>query len=274
MLDQLFGLLLFGLGLSNPVTSPSVKGDSDAKETEIQSTKDTESSDGASFIAEPRRDKEQKIQKINREALYKESNATTASRSGKSPEKIKMREDELKNIFEVRKERLNEELKTRREEAVEKFKEEREAFKEKVSQIRDTKKKAVVTKIDTKIAEINKKRTEKMTERLTKMSEILDKVGVRASESSATGKDLSSVDTLVSAARIAVTSAQTSVSAQAGKVYVADIVSEDGIGDAMSAALKSLQTDLTAVYEVVKSAHLAVQSAVKELGKIMDTDTN
>ena len=114
MLDQLFGLLLFGLGLSGPSSSPSVKGDSDTIKTEIQSTKDRESSSDASLKAEPSKDKERKI---------------------------KMREDELKNIFEVRKERLHEELKTRREEAVEKFKEEREAFKEKVSQIRDTKKK-------------------------------------------------------------------------------------------------------------------------------------
>ena len=265
MLDQLFGLLLLGLGLSGPSTSPSVKGDSDT----------TESSSGASLKTElPREDKEQKIKKINSKMLYKESNDTVASRSGKSPDKIKKREDELKNIFEARKERLTEELKTRREEAVEKFKEEREAFKEKVSQIRDTKKKAVVTKIDLKIAEINKKRTEQMTERLTKMSEILDKVGVRASESSTTGKDLTTVDAFVSAARIKVASAQTAVSAQARKVYVADIASEDIIGVAMSTALTSLQTDLTAVHEVVKSAQLAVQSSVKELGKIMDEGTN
>ena len=247
MLDQLFGLLLFGFGLSGPSSSPSVKGDSDTIKTEIQSTKDRESSSDASLKAEPSKDKERKI---------------------------KMREDELKNIFEVRKERLHEELKTRREEAVEKFKEEREAFKEKVSQIRDTKKKKVVTKIDTKIAEINKKRTEQMTERLTKMSEILDKVGVRASESSTAGKDLTTVDTIVSSARIAVASAQTAVSTQAGKAYVAAIVSEDAIGDAMSTALQSLQTDLTAVQKLVKSAQLAVQSSVKELGKIMDGGTN
>jgi len=264
MLDQLFGLLLFGLGLSGPSTSPSVKGDSDT----------TESSSDASLKTEPQREKEQQIKKINSKVLYKESNSADASRSGKSFERIKKREDELKNVFEVRKERLNEELKTRREESVEKFKEEREAFKEKVSQIRDTKKKAVVTKIDTKIAEINKKRTDQMTERLNKMSEILDKVGVRSSESSTSGKDLTTVDTLVSAARIAVASAQTAVSTQAGKAYVASIVSEDAIGDAMSTALKSLQTDLTAVHEVVKSAQLAVQSSVKELGKIMDGGTN
>lgn len=264
MLDQLFGLLMFGLGLSGPSTPPSVKGDSDT----------TESSSDASLKTEPLRDKEQKIKKISREVLYKETNAASASRSGKSLEKIKIREDELENLFENRKERLNEELKTRREEAVEKFKEEREAFKEKVSQIRDTKKKAVVTRIDSKIAEINKKRTEQMTERLSKMSEILDKVGVRSSESSTTGKDVSAVDTLVSAARIAVTSAQTAVSTQAGKVYVADIASEDAIGDAMNTALKSLQTDLTAVQKLVKSAQLAVQSSVKELGKIMDGGTN
>ena len=245
MLDQLFGLLMFGLGLSNPSASPSVKGES--TKIEIQNIKDEESSSDASLKTEPLRDKERKIKK---------------------------REDELKNVFEVRKERLNEELKTRREESVEKFKEEREAFKEKVSQIRDTKKKAVVTKIDLKIAEINKKRTEQMTQRLTKMSEILDKVGVRASESSTAGKDLTTVDTIVSSARIAVASAQTAVSTQAGKAYVAAIVSEDAIGDAMSTALQSLQTDLTAVQKLVKSAQLAVQSSVKELGKIMDGGTN
>lgn len=258
MFDQLFGLLLFGLGFSQPASSPSVKGES--TKIEIQNTKDVESSSDASFKAESLRDKE--------------LNTAGAFRSGKSHEKIKKREDELENVFEVRKERLSEELKNRREEAVEKFKEEREAFKEKVSQIRDTKKKAAVTKIDTKIAEINKKRTDKMIERLNKMSEILDKVGVRSSEASSVGKDVRAVDALVSTARIAVTSAQTAVSTQAGKVYVADIGSEDAIGDAMNTALKSLQADLTAVHELVKSAQRAVQSSVKELGKIMDDDTN
>lgn len=220
MLDQLFGMLLFGLGLTNPVSSPSVKGET------------TES------------------------AILRDAN-------------IKKRERELAPVFEVRKKRLTEELKTRRNEAVEKFKEEREAFKDKVAEIRDSKKKAAITRIDTKLSEINTKRTDQMMERLSRMSEIVDKVGVRSSEAKAAGKDTTTVDSLVVAARAAVTSAQAAVSTQAEKVYVALIASEENAGEAMGTTLTSLRTDINTTHAMVNAAHLSVQASVKELGKIL-----
>lgn len=254
MFDQIFGLLLFGLGLANPVSQPSVKGEN--TESAVQLTLPSETSTNGSLIPKVLKNIEKRVKptEIKRDDDTRSEKRPLLGKvlNDKQEENIKKREDELKSVFEARKERVNEELKTRREEAVEKFKVEREAFKEKVSEIRDMKKKAAVTRIDTKIAEINKKRTEQMTQRLTHMSEILDKVGVRSSEAKAAGKDNTAVDSLATAARAAVVSAQTVVSAQAGKVYIADISTVEGVGDAMSTAIQSLRTDLVAVHEVIK----------------------
>ena len=245
MFDQLFGLLMFGLGLATPVPSPTVKGESTASAVSL----------GSELSA-------------SEDATIESSIVAYTSRE-KQKENIIKREKELKNIFAERKARLAQELKKKREEAVETYKEARETFKENVTKIRDTKKQAIITNIDTKITEINKKRTDEMTDRLSKMSEILDKVGVRSSEAKIAGKDITKVEALVSAARLALTTAQSTVSTQAGKTYVADISSVETVGQAMSTTLAAVKTDVTAVYEVVKSAHLSVQAAVKELGTLL-----
>lgn len=276
MLDHLFGLLLFGLGLTNPVTSPAVKGDS--TELKVENTENSQASPDGTILTPTPLEREM----IGGRQIRPRGSSNTAGTSSggsatpvvsvtdaKESENIKKRESELKSVFEARKERVTEELKTRREDAVEKHKQDRATFKEQLGKIRDTKKQAAVTRIDSKVSEINKKRTDEMATRLTKMSEILDKVGVRSSEAKATGADITTVDALVTAARTAVTSAQTSVSTQAGKVYTANISSEATLGSAMSSTLDSLHTDLTATFDTVKAAHLTVQEAVKELKTIM-----
>ena len=269
MLDQVLGLLLFGLGLGKSSHQPSVKGET--TEIQLQQTEESKATDDGTLLTTPR--VERAANKAGGPLLTK-----PAAKFVPLPKKvlndtqeasIKKRELELKTLFEARKSRVADELKLRRVEAIEKFKGDRETFERKVGEMKDTQRKAIVSRIDTKVSELNDKRTDDMTQRLTHMSEILDKIGVRASEAKVAGKNITTLDSLVTAARASVTSAQTVVNTQASKQYIAQIETIDGVGAAMKTTLSSLQTDMKTTFESVRLAHESVQKAVRELGVVL-----
>lgn len=276
MLDQVLGLLLFGLGLGKAPSQPSVKGDNTEIRVEEDSSGHRDDNKSVTPTSETLTEKERMIQDAK--------HGLTGSLTKPAPKfvplikkvlddkheaNIKKRELELETVFAARESRVTDELKTRRREAEEKFKGERQTFERKITELKDVKKKTAVSRIDAKVSEINTKRTDDMTVRLTHMSEILDKIGVRASEAKTAGKNISTVDSLVTSARASVTSAQTVVNTQASKQYIAEIQTDDTVGQAMTTTLSSVQTDMKTMFESVRVAHQAVQKAVNELGVIL-----
>lgn len=123
--------------------------------------------------------------------------------------------------------------------------------KQKVRQIRDEKKRMIVERVDAKIAEINKRRTDMMLAQLNKMSEILIKAKARGA------------DTAVAEAAIA--SAKTEVVAQAGKIYTVEITTEDKLKIKVGEAMKALKTDLQAVHQKVVDARKATADAIRSV---------
>ena len=125
----------------------------------------------------------------------------------------------------------------------------REEFLQKKETIQDAKKKAIVERIDLKIANINKKRTDQMTEHLKKMLTILGKLQDRG------------IDT--AAAQTVITAAQTAVNSQAAKEYVLTISTENKLKADVGGTVKQLEQDLKTVNKLVIAAKQSIADAIK-----------
>ena len=128
----------------------------------------------------------------------------------------------------------------------------REEFKQKVENIRDERKKKIVERVDAKLAEINKRRTDAMTRHLDKMSEILAKVKLRGGDTTA--------------AEAAVAEARSAVAVQAAKTYTITISTEDKLKINVGETMKVLMTDLRNLHEEkIVPARKAVSDAIKSV---------
>ncbi|MEK7525133.1 MAG: hypothetical protein AAB548_02055 [Patescibacteria group bacterium] len=145
----------------------------------------------------------------------------------------------------------------------------REEFRAKVSAIRDEKKKALVERMDTKMKELNAKRTAILLRHLDKIEEILNRIETRALEVEKGGKDIASVKTAVQKAKDAIAAARTAVNVQAAKTYIIDITTEDKLGAAVSAARTTLARDLQATHQAVVAARKSVREVLTALAKVV-----
>jgi hypothetical protein len=241
MLDQLFGLILLGLGLHHP-GNPNVKGD----ETEMSSISGTPK-------AHSTEDTDTKDH-ITREQVLKN---------------IHEHEQNLTEVFDTRRLRLEKEVKNSQETSRKKTEADRKTFTAKLATFKDDKKKTIAAYIDTKLADINKRRTSEFMAHLTNMREVLDKISDRATEAKKAGKDISKVESLVTAAQGALASAQTGVTTQAGKSYVATISSEAAVGQNIRDIMQSLELDLHNTRELMMAARKAVGAALEALRVVM-----
>ena len=282
MFDQLVGLVLFGLGLTNP-TKHSIKVDSTAvvlSETDSQDD-DSSGASGASSNGSSHEDDDEKSATgtTGKDEDDSKTSSTLNAKPTKSEDRltraqvlsnIREREKKLKEVFEARLERQKKELEQSQARAKLNTETARKVFSEKLSKLKDARKKAIATSLDVKISELNKKRTTTMLAFVSKMQEIVDKISTRAAEAQKAGKDISKVDAAIVSAQAAVASALSAVNAQAGKTYVASVTGEETLKSDMEAVMKSLKTDLEAVSALITAAKKAIYLAHTELAKVME----
>lgn len=263
MLDQLIGLLLLGLGLRYPSDIPNIKGDS----TEVSSSSGSGSGSGSSGVTftvtttvKPTETEQETEQ---------ETEPTGATIRELQEANIRHAEANLEQVFEQRRLRLENEVKRLREEEITRRSVERANFQAKLSDIKNKEKKTAVVTIDAKITQINTKRTDLMLKNLAKMQEILDKIMVRAAEAKKAGRDISKVESAVTAARASIATAIAAVTTQSGKSYIPTITTEQNLGQSVKTAMQSFESDMKSVYELVKTARQGVATALSELGKVL-----
>ena len=249
MLDQLLGLLLFGLGLNTSPITGAVKGEA----TEVREIKKNQ-------IEE---------RKENRETQREELKEAREVRKEEMQETREQKREALK----AQREDLKENIKAKREEAKEQFKAKREEFKQKLQTLKDEKKKQIVERIDAKMGQINTNRTNRMSEQINKMSEILERVITRAGEAKVEGKDTSAVDAAVATAQSAISAAQSAIATQAGQEYVATITTEEALKNTVGSSMKQLESDLKATHELIIAAKKAVMAAVEALAHVVGQAT-
>lgn len=149
----------------------------------------------------------------------------------------------------------------------------RDEYKAKLATIKDERKKTIVEKIDGSLANVNKRRTDEMSENLTKMSSILERISSKAATLKGQGKDTANLDTSITNAKTAITSAQDAVTAQAAKEYVITITSESTLKTDVSPVVLQFKTDIKSVHDKVVEARKAVVDAAKQLGLLIKPST-
>ena len=155
-----------------------------------------------------------------------------------------------------------------REEMKTKMQEERNTFKEQVNKLKDQNKQTVVTNVTDRFQTINTNQTDRMSQGLTTLGSILDRLTAKVSELKASGKDTTTVDAAITAAQTAISTAQTAVTTQAGKSYIPTITTDTTVGQNVSTVFTQLKTDLQTTQKSVVAAKEAVLTVAQELAKI------
>lgn len=147
----------------------------------------------------------------------------------------------------------------------------REAYKEKLATIKDEKKQERITNIDSRINEMNKKRTTEMAKHLERFGMVLSKISSRAATLKASGKVTTTLDSDIASAQAAIDAAKAAILTQSAKDYVVNVTTETALKGAASTAIKGFFADIKVVYDKVIAAQKAVQKAYQTLNQLSNT---
>lgn len=148
----------------------------------------------------------------------------------------------------------------------------RETLKEKLQVIKDAAKKQILERVYNNLNKLNESLTTHYANLLNQIETVLGKIENRAKIAKENGKDVTSVETAIVAAKNAIAASRTSVDAQAKKVYEIQITTESALHSNAGAARKLLYADLAKVRQTVVAAHKAVKDAAVQLAKIAKID--
>jgi hypothetical protein len=152
----------------------------------------------------------------------------------------------------------------------------RDEFKQKLKMIKDVRKQDLLSRLATRSANINTRRTKEMLANLDHMSQILDRIELMISQlklnvpaSSPSGSlTTSSLTSLIALARAAIDQARTVVQTQAAKDYTINITTESALRVNAGQVITQLETDLNATRQQVLTAKQALMNVYTEFVKL------
>lgn len=151
----------------------------------------------------------------------------------------------IKDIVQIKSEETKQTLKLKRDE-----------FKAGIQTIKDQRKKLLVERIDTKIAELNKKSTDGFSEVLAGLQTFIDKI----SQSTNDEKVLADIKV----AQTAIDTAVVAVASQSAKTYTIQITTEQNLRINVGTTMSQFRQDLMATHKLVVDAKQAVQALNKD----------
>jgi len=157
-----------------------------------------------------------------------------------------------------------------KDELKDKMMEARNGFKAKLQGIKDARKQKTVENIDSRISEMNKKRTDMMSEKLTRMTSILEKISAKATALKTEGKSTTTLEADILAATTAIDTAKTAVTDQAAKDYVMNVTTDAALKTGAKTLVTTFITDIKATMEKVILAQKAVAKAARGAGLLME----
>lgn len=166
--------------------------------------------------------------------------------------------EELKATREAQRAQNKQEMQTKREEV-----------KAKVTAMRDVRKKQVVERVQSKISDINTRRTDHFLKVLERLSTILDKIQSRTEKAKAEGKNVTSIESAIASARTAISSAESTVNTQKAKTYQITVTDDTTARNDVGATAKQLESDIRAVQDTVQVARQAVQNVFQQIKTIV-----
>ena len=202
-------------------------------------------------------------------AFAENSNHEGANTSG--PElKAAMHEDRMQmhdTIIQNR-EDFHASMSATREEMKAKFQAQRDTFKTKIAQLKDTKKQTTVINVTDRFATINTKETGRMSQGLTSLSTILNKLGTKSASLKTSGKDTTTTDADIVTAKTAIATAQAAVTAQAAKQYIPKVTDDATLRENVKTTFTQMKTDLETTHKSVQTAKQAVLTVAKDITEL------
>lgn len=156
----------------------------------------------------------------------------------------------------------------RREAAKEKVAAVRVEVKERLAKVRDDKKSAALLRVERELARLNARITEQLTKSLDQIDRVLARVTERINKAKEAGRDVSSLLLKVDAAKSAIASTRTALTAQTAKKYTVVVDAEDALRQNVQAAREMLRSDLKKVRDSVQAARAAVRDAAVAFAQI------
>jgi hypothetical protein len=152
------------------------------------------------------------------------------------------------------------------------FQKERDDFKVKVAALKDQRKQATMSAITERFTTINTNQTERMTQSLTKLSQILDRLSSQSAEAKNAGKEMTTVDAAIGTAKQAIETSLAAVTIQAGKQYIPQITDETQIKQSAATIFTQLKNDLETTRKTVQATKEPVLTVSKAM-KIISAKT-
>lgn len=139
-------------------------------------------------------------------------------------------------------------------------------------EIKSEKKRVVLKRIETKMAAINKKRTDRWVALLDKLSSFLNSIREKQAAAKSAGRDTASLDVAILAAKSAIDRAKEAVATQAAKQYILEVTDQPTLRQQVGAVMSKLQRDLRDTHKVVVEAKQAVSRAAQERQQTVGED--
>lgn len=187
-------------------------------------------------------------------------------------QRIKNLRDQNREEIRIRTQNLKENIQAKREEARTRLEVYREKLKEKLAQFRDERKKKIVERIDQQLEKLNARLADHFVDVLDRLERILSNIVSRTDKAETAGYDVSAARTAITQAQSAISAARQVVKDQANKIYEVTLTTEEKLRVDVGAARQALHQDLVATRQKVKDARDAVHQAAAALGKIVGVD--
>lgn len=142
----------------------------------------------------------------------------------------------------------------------------RDEFKLKLQTIRDTRKQEKVDRVNSRLPEINKKRTDEMTAILDRLQNVLGRIEEKVKQGNQSNQG--NLLALITTAQSAIDAARATVLTQSQKTYVVTITTEGELRITVGQTVSGMEQDLRLTREKVISARKAVKDAFAELMRL------
>ncbi len=223
--------------------------------------------EGGTAFVKARTEALEMAKRIREEAMVK-----VEALKAESLDVIKQKREEFVGMIEAERKEFKERFEAQRAEFETKVQERRAELEANVERIRDEKKREALIRVDENLNDLSKRMLERFSSALEQIERVLANIVTRADKADAGGQDVSAVRTAVENAKMAISSARSSIEAQAPKVYSFSINTEETLRSDVAAARDALKGDLQIVKNAVDAARTATHAAATALAQIPNVD--
>lgn len=221
-----------------------------------------------------KRERENKREEVKEEVNKENEGEKDESENEKDQNRVRI--EAMVQSIKTQREEFKKEFEIKKEETKVKVEEMKKNLKEDLVKIKDEKKKLSTEKILEIIQDLNIKFTNKLSENVDQIENVLVSIESRISKAETKGLDVTPAKQEAEKAKLAIQSAREAITLQTTKVYGANITDEETLRAEMKKLRDLFKADIKIAHEKVKLAHTAVKNTAVALAKIdkIDDDSN